>query len=122
MQAPISNPTRIIILTRISLTDPTKELHFEYYLADDNSDNLSRKIREIEEKVVRKNVKEYDGPLEKAPYKVGYVNPKANQDRIAGVMVPWVFLVEEHTSYDFAFAISVRKIKNGKAKLTFFEH
>jgi hypothetical protein len=112
----------MVVLTRISLTDPTKELHFEYHLA--NKDTLDSKIREIEDRVIQENVDEYSGSMKTAPYKVGYINKKANQDRIQGTFVLWddVFLVEEHTAYDFAYAISVRNIKNDRAKMTLFEH
>ena len=119
----------LIILSCISLTDPTKETYFEYYICSEDKKKLESKIAKIKKAVLRQNKKEYildSIDDEECPYYDGYKSPEYTECmEIKGNFLPLddneVFLIESHTSYLFAYSITVRNLKKSNT-FQLYEH
>ncbi|AGF85734.1 hypothetical protein QJ854_gp048 [Moumouvirus goulette] len=118
---------RLIVLSCVSMNEPTKETYFEYYLS--NVNDLTNQIKKIKKDIFDENIKEFyktNGKNLKCPY-IGYekyISPNYhNHNRIEGefCLMDDVFLIEEHTSYTFAYSISVINI-NKNNRLAIYEH
>ncbi|UFX99723.1 hypothetical protein QKC54_gp1011 [Megavirus baoshan] len=95
------------------MNEPTKETRFEYILSDKNS--LKDKINKLKKRVFDDNIKEF-----KEIYGTNSICPYINCDtyydpnfkkytRIVKnfSLMDDTFLIEEHTSYTFAYSISI---------------
>jgi hypothetical protein len=117
---------KLIILSYVSMNEPTKECHFEFYLSD--KQNLSKKIDEIKKRIIDENIEDWNDLEfdEECPYYDGYINPNYKKySRIEGSFLPLgddeVFLIENHTSYIYAYAITVRNFTDNNT-FDFYEH
>lgn len=118
---------RLIVLSRVSMNEPTKETSFEYVLSDKKS--LNNKINELKKRVFDNNIKEF-----KEIYGVNFICPYVNCDtyydpnfkkytKIVNTfsLMDDTFLIEQHTSYSFAYSISVVNLIKDNT-LVLYEH
>ena len=123
----------LVVLTCVSLNEPTKEAHFEFF------HYTSREDAEAGMNVVKNDtVQEWKQDFvrhcegEACPYKVGYIptcymkgfNRGHGASTICGDLGVQddVFLVEIHTTYDFCFSASLFDLSQPNASLVLFEH
>lgn len=117
----------LLVLSRISMNEPTKEISFKYYLTNKNDAN--NKIKEIQNKVLKKNIDAFNETNEenkKCPYKIGYKDPNYEEhSNIMGSFVPLenedVFLIEKHSSFTFAYAVTRMNLSEDN-EFILFEH
>lgn len=109
------------------MNEPTKETRFEYLLSDKNS--LQHKINNLKKRVFDDNIKEF-----KEIYGTNFICPYINCDiylnpnfkkfnRIEGTfsLMDDIFLIEQHTSYIFAYGITIVDL-NKDSQLILYEH
>lgn len=115
----------LIILSRVSLNEPTKETSFSFFSS--NRENLVSKINNIKNDVISQNKETYTELIgENCPYHDGYISPKYKTHyRISGIFSPLddgeVFLIEEHTSYFYAYAVTIRNFIDNN-EFILYEH
>jgi hypothetical protein len=102
----------LFVLTKLSLTDPTKELQIYNYLANNTN---SGKIREnIIKSTLVENIECYKeiNECENAPYYYGYTpdNFKIPHPLDYTFNTDNLILIEDHTSYRFAYTLEEHKI------------
>ncbi|AFX93169.1 hypothetical protein CE11_01143 [Megavirus courdo11] len=118
---------KLIVLSIVSMNEPTKETRFEYILSDKNS--LEDKINNLKKRVFDDNIKEFKeiyGTNSVCPYINcdTYLNPNFEKsNRIEGIfsIMDDIFLIEQHTSYVFAYGITVVNL-NTNNQLILYEH
>ncbi|AGC01587.1 hypothetical protein H012_gp879 [Acanthamoeba polyphaga moumouvirus] len=107
---------RLIVLSCVSMNEPTKETYFKYYLSNVNDlKNKIKKIKKIKKSIFDENIKEFyemNGMNNLCPYINcdKYITPNyKNYNRIEGefCLLDNILLIEEHTSYTFAYSINV---------------
>ena len=120
---------KLIVMTCVSLTDPTKETYFEYYLASE--EQVSNKIKEIKQKIIDDNTEQYkESSDDQCPYIEGYLGEYGKKGKdvekyIGGSLVPHfndeIFFIDTHTTYDFAYMVSVVDLAQDN-KFILYEH
>jgi hypothetical protein len=118
----------LLILTRLSLNEPTKECSTTIYLT--SAENLEKDKSLIQKKILNENISEFyslhDVPDDVCPYVIGYKPDdweKYNNvlDRLNSL--DDLILIEFHTSYIFIYTLSVYNIKKGgNVEHIIFEH
>ncbi|AKI78767.1 hypothetical protein [Acanthamoeba polyphaga mimivirus] len=122
--------TKLIVLSRVSMNEPTKETSFEYVLSDKKS--LKNKINKLKKRVFDENIEEFneineiDGVNSICPYINcdTYYDPdfKKYTKIIKNFsLMDDTFLIEQHTSYSFAYSISVVDLVKDNT-LVLYEH
>nr|WBF70224.1 hypothetical protein [Megavirus caiporensis] len=118
---------KLIVLSIVSMNEPTKETRFEYILSDENS--LEHKINNLKKRVFDDNIREYKEIYDTnsvCPYINcdAYLNPDFEKsNRIEGTfsIMDDIFLIEQHTSYTFAYGITIVDL-NQNNQLILYEH
>ena len=125
---------KLIILTRISLDDPTGYTDFEFYTCDE--DELENTVKSIQRKIIKQNISDYEETYlrveqKECPYKIGYIAPEYRKgskslytrvcDNLSLLQNKEIFLIEEHTSHDFAFGITVKDLIHDRS-FVLYEH
>lgn len=121
---------KLIILTRISLDDPTGYTDFKFYPCD--TGEVADKVKKIKNRVIKTNVEEFrESNDTKCPYKIGYFAPEFREGsrnldtricrNLSLLEDGDVFLIEEHSSYSFAFGITVKNLIDDES-FVLYEH
>jgi len=104
--------SKLIILLRVSLKEPTKYLDISHFLVE----NDNQKIEEIKASIIKELIEEwYESEDDICPYHEGF-----GTDRQIGNINQDPFIVEKHTTFDFAFFICSRN-PNDSDPYTIFE-
>ena len=123
---------KLIILTRISLDDPTAYTDFRFYPCQSYAE-LENKVETIKNKILHRNREDFKEsyPTKTCPYKIGYVGPEYAEgsrnrntricDNLSLFQDGEVFLVEDHSSYSFAYGITIRDLDE-KKDFVLYEH
>ncbi len=111
---------KLIILSCVSMNEPSKIIDFQYYLH--SGSEVEKTVKRIKNEVISENIEAWNDQVdnnEPCPYHDGYLDPEYEKhNNIQGNFLPLddkeVFLIEGHTSYTFAYSITIKDISSGK--------